>query len=181
MQCIIFSYSKSVNNLKILVSLSNKWFNNLSLLFSVSPFSLFTSFILSFADSLISLSFSKPYHFLQNLYLSSKVVKPTSYFSNISLISSSSTFYFPFVSFFISFISCSLSNFRFFISFNIFFKPFSLSLNSSIILYVYESAKERDIFEKLTVCFDLVSKSLYSFSESVELRSISIQLEKDFE
>ena len=108
-----FSDSKSVNNLKILVSHSNKWFDNLSLLFSVSPFSLFTSFILSFADSLNSLSFSKSYHFLQNLYLSSKVVKPTSYFSNISLISSSSTFYFPFVSFFISFISCSLSNFRF--------------------------------------------------------------------
>ena len=119
MQCIIFSYSKPVNNFKILVSPSN----NISLLFLASSFSLFISFILSFVDNLNSLSFSKSEDLSQNLHLSSIFVRTTSIFSNISFISSSSVFNFLFVSFFISFISCSLSNSSFFIPFSIFFKP----------------------------------------------------------
>ena len=56
----------------------------------------------------------------------------------------------------------------FFISFNIFFEPLSSSLNSSIIIYFFEGAKE------LIVRFDLVPKSLYLFvSDSAELYSIS--------
>ena len=70
-----FSYPKSVNNLEILVSLSNKRSNNSSLLFSTSSFNFFISFIFSFADNLNFLSFSKSYHFSQNLHLSPKVVK----------------------------------------------------------------------------------------------------------
>ena len=70
----------------------------------------------------------------------------------------------------------------FFISLNIYFKPFISSLNSSIIIYFFEGVKGKGffgIFEKLTVCFDLVPKSLYLFvSDSAELylaelRSIS--------
>ena len=50
----------------------------------------------------------------------------------------------------------------FFISFNIFFKPFISSLNSSIITYFFEGVfSVFGIFEKSTVCFDLVAKSLY--------------------
>ena len=56
-----FLYSKSVNNFKILVSPSNKWFNNLSLLFLDSSFSFFISFTLSFADNLKSQNFKKIY------------------------------------------------------------------------------------------------------------------------
>ena len=48
-----FSYWKSINNLKSLVSPSN----NLSSLFLTSSFNLFISFILSFANVLNSLSF----------------------------------------------------------------------------------------------------------------------------
>ena len=65
----------------------------------------------------------------------------------------------------------------FFISFNIFFKLFISSLNSSIIIYFFQGVKEKSIFgifEKLTVCFDLVPKNLYLFvSDSAELYSIS--------
>ena len=68
------SYSKSANNFKILVSPSNKWCNNSSLLFSTSSFNLSVSFIFTFTENLNSLSFSKSLSFLQNLHLSSKVV-----------------------------------------------------------------------------------------------------------
>ena len=61
----------------------------------------------------------------------------------------------------------------FFISFNILFKPLSSSLNSLIIIYFFEGAKE------LIVYFDLVPKSLYLFvSDSAELYSISTWLDK---
>ena len=74
------------------------------------------------------------------------------------------------------FSSCSQSIFGFFISFNIFIKSFSLFLNFSIIVYFFEGVKEKGIFgifEKLTVCFDLVPKSLYLFisDSAVEVRS----------
>ena len=74
--------------------------------------------------------------------------------SEILLISSSGIFNFLFVSSFISFISCSLNSF--FVSFNMFFKLFSSSLNSTIIIYFFEGVKEKGIsgiFEKLIVCF----------------------------
>ena len=70
-----------------------------------------------FANILNSLSFSielYSYGFSKKLHFSLKVLKSTSNFSNISFISSSNIFNFLFVSFFISFISCSLSNFSFF-------------------------------------------------------------------
>ena len=98
---------------------------------------------------------------------------------------------FLFVSFFISFISYSLSNSSFFVLLNIFLKLFSSPLNSSIIIYFFEGAEEYFqkgifvIFEKLTVCFDLVTKSLYLFASdlaelySAELRSILTWLDKD--
>ena len=47
-----FSYFKSVNNLEILDSPSNKRSNNSSLSFSTSSFDLFILFIFSFADKL---------------------------------------------------------------------------------------------------------------------------------
>ena len=60
-----------------------------------------------------------------------------------------------------------------------FFKLFSSSLNSSIIIYFFEGVKGNGLFgilKKLTVCFDLVPKSLYlfvsDFSNSAELYSI---------
>ena len=71
MQCIFFSYSKSINNLEILVSPSN----NLSSLFLTSLFNFSISFIFSFADNPNSLSFSK---LLKLSHLSIKVVKSTS-------------------------------------------------------------------------------------------------------
>ena len=46
------------------------------------------------------------------------------------------------------------------------FKPSISSLNSSIIIYFFEGVKGKGffgIFKKLTVCFDLVQKSLYLF------------------
>ena len=64
MQCIFFSYSKSINNLEILVSPSN----SLSSLFLTSLFNFSISFI---ADNPNSLSFSK---FLKLSHLSIKVV-----------------------------------------------------------------------------------------------------------
>ena len=52
----------------------------------------------------------------------------------------------------------------FFISLNIFYKPLTPFLNSSIIVYFFEGAKE------LIVGFDLVPKSSYLFvSDSAEL------------
>ena len=50
------------------------------------------------------------------------------------------------------------------ISFNILFKPFILSLNSSIIAHFFEGVEGKDffgIFKKITVCLDLVPKGLY--------------------
>ena len=56
------------------------------------------------------------------------------------------------------------------------FKPFIWSLNFSIIKHFFKGVKGKDIFaifEKLTVYFDLVPKSLYLFvSDSAELYSI---------
>ena len=55
-------------------------------------------------------------------------------------------------------------------------------------MYFFEGAEEKGIFgifEKLTVCFDLVTKSLYLFASdlaelySAELCSISTWLDKD--
>ena len=149
------SYSKSVNNLKILFSPSNKLSNSLSLLFYASSFNLFISFLFlliililfPFQRNRIHKVFQKKSTFIsffqKNLHFVIKVVKSTSNFSNISFISSSNTFNLLFVSFFISFISCSLSNSSSFISFNIFFKPFNSSLNSSIIIYFSEGVKEK--------------------------------------
>ena len=54
---LCFSYSKSVNNLKILFSLSNKSSNYSFLLFSASSFNLSISFIHFLANILNSLSF----------------------------------------------------------------------------------------------------------------------------
>ena len=90
-------------NLEILVSLSN----NFSSLFLNSSFNLPILFIFSFVNNPNSLSHSK---FLKISYLSIKVVKSSSKFSEIFLISSSSIFNFLSVSFFILFISCSVNN-----------------------------------------------------------------------
>ena len=45
-------------------------------------------------------------------------------------------------------------------------------------MYFFEGVKEKGIFgifEKLTACFDLVPKSLYSFSKSEKKKYLSIQ------
>ena len=70
----------------------------------------------------------------------------------------------------------------FFVSVNILFKPFISSTNSSIIVYFFEGVKEKvffGIFKKLTVYFDLVTKSLYLFvsdsSDSAELYSVKLR------
>ena len=63
MQYIFFSYPKLVNNLEIISSSPVRWFNNLSLLFLAFSFSIFFSYIISFADDLDSLSFSKSCRF----------------------------------------------------------------------------------------------------------------------
>ena len=68
------SHFKLVVNLDILLSSSNEWSSNLSLLFSTSSFNLPISFIFSFADNFYSFSYSKLHGFSQNLYLSSTVV-----------------------------------------------------------------------------------------------------------
>ena len=105
MQCIFFSYSKSINNLEILVSP----FNSLSSLFLTSLFNFSISFI---ADNPNSLSFSK---FLKLSHLSIKVVNlHLNCYVEILLISSSSIFSFLLVLFFSAFISCSRNNSSFF-------------------------------------------------------------------
>ena len=88
-------------------------------------------------------------------------------------VSSSNIFNFLFVSIFILFISCS----SFFYLIQYIFKPFILFLNSSIIIYFFQGVEGKDfsgIFKKLTVCFDLVPKSLYLFisDSTVELHSV---------
>ena len=67
------------------------------------------------------------------LHLSSKVVKSISNFSKISLISSGNIFNTLFVSFFISFISCSLSSSSYFYFISMAFKLFKSSLNFSTV------------------------------------------------
>ena len=117
-------------------------------LFLTSSFNLSILFIFYFANNPNSLSLSA---FLKISHLIIKVDKSTSKIYEILLISSSSVFNFLFVSLFI-YISCSLNNSSFFISFNMFFKFFSLSLNSSIIIYFFEGARAPFfIFEKLAV------------------------------
>ena len=120
------SYSKSVNNLKILFSPSNKLSNSLSLLFYASSFNLFISFLFlliililfPFQRNRIHKVFQKKSTFIsffqKNLHFVIKVVKSTSNFSNISFISSCHIFNFLFALFFISFIFSSLNSSSFF-------------------------------------------------------------------
>ena len=105
-----FLYFKSVNSLEILVSPSS--FNNSPSLYLNFSFNYSISFIFSCAYFFFSLPSSKSCGFSKNLYLSSKVVKFASISSMAQLFSSSSVFSFHFVAFFISFICCSLHNFK---------------------------------------------------------------------
>ena len=98
-----FSYLKSVNNLKILIPSSNN-LSSLFLTFSLDNILNFLSFLMKMYSS----GFSK------NSYFSLKVAKSTYNSPNILFISSSKIFNFLSVSFFISFISCSLNSSTFF-------------------------------------------------------------------
>ena len=131
---------------------------------SVFLFHLFFFFFF-FLLILISISSSKSCGFSKNLHLGSRFIKCTSNFSKILFISSSSIIFFLFQLFLVL-----LTILVFFISLNIFFKPFISSLNSSIIIYFFERVKGKDIFG--IFCYDLVPKRLYS---------ISIPLKRDIE
>ena len=160
-----FSYSKPVNNLGIGFLASNKSSNNSLSLFSAFSFNAFISCNLSFANILNSLSFSmesysydfqKNYIFLLKLLNLLHLTFPTyRLFHHLT--------YLTFFLFHFLFHLCLalLISLVFFTSFNIFFKPFILSLIFLIIINFFESILRKrffGLFEKITVWFDLVKK-----------------------
>ena len=137
----MFFIFKSVNNLEILVSLSN----NLSSLLLTSSFNLSISFIFFLQIFLVLFLFQRNHD--NHLRFVIKVVKSSSDFSNIYRLFHHLTYlnFFLFHFLFHLFLVLSIV-LVFFISFNI--------LNEKVFF---------DIFKKLTVCYDLVSKTLYLF------------------
>ena len=166
----IFSYSKSVDNLENLVSPTNKnpiihllYFQLLILILQFYLFFLLL-LILIFIFKKNGTVFNKIHILvlnLLNLHLT---------FIRYRLFHHQTCSIF-FVIHFLFHYFLVLSMVTVFISFNIFFKSFSSSLNYSIIIYVFESAKElivpSDLVSKYFICLLVIQQSFIQYQNSL--------------
>ena len=162
---LVFHIVNQLINYKIFFSPANNW----SLLSSASSFILFILFILSFAFFLFLSFFLLLFQtrvVFPKIYILVLKSKSISNFSKISLISSGNIFNTLFVSFFISFISCSLSSSSYFYFISMAFKLFKSSLNFSTVCPNLFSLKKETFLVFVCIHFLNQKKSLHWFSRA---------------